>query len=247
MTRTLAAAGLLASWLLVLPGCAGLLRPAADPNAPAPGAQVLRAPGTTDGSPAAVRVDIEAPAALKALLERHLDLVRLAQLARAEVVGDSELARLIDVAPEQVRELLATEGFFEPQVSIERSAAAAGEPERVRLRIEPGPPARIGRVELEVQGPLAQAAAAGDPAAQQLLAAWRQAWRLRSGAPFRNSDWSEAKAAALGLLRAAGYAAASWSPTPGRCFAAGRWWSTGCHATTDPRCSTCWRSRPASR
>lgn len=61
----------------------------------------------------AVRVEIEAPGDLKALLERHLDLVRLGRLPREEVEG-SEWSRLIDAAPAQVRELLQTEGYFNP-------------------------------------------------------------------------------------------------------------------------------------
>jgi translocation and assembly module TamA len=220
MTRALAAAGLLALALL-LPGCAGLpaagdlsrvRAPAAAPDAlPTPGAAPTG--GATTGA-AAVRVDIEAPPALKALLERHLDLSRLAQLSLGEAVSDSELSRLIDAAPAQVRELAATEGHFDPEVRITRTApAGAGEPERVLVRLDPGPPTRIGRVTLEMDGPLAQAAAGGDVAAQQLLAAWRQAWRLRSGATFRNSDWSDAKGAALAFLRAAGYAGVAWSGT----------------------------------
>jgi translocation and assembly module TamA len=220
MTRALAAAGLLAL-VLLLPGCAWLPgaadRAATDAGPALPSAGGSPASGSGPGPGAgvpAVRVEVQAPPPLKALLERHLDLVRLAQLSRAEVVSDSELARLIDAAPDQVRELAATEGYFDTQVRIERIAPArAGEPEQVLVRLDPGAPARIGRVTLEVDGALAQAAASGDPAAQQLLAAWRQAWRLRSGVPFRNSDWSDAKSAALGFLRAAGYAAASWSGT----------------------------------
>jgi translocation and assembly module TamA len=220
MTRAVAAAGLLALALL-LPGCAWL--PAVGGAArEAPPGQMAGALPSTGPAPAGlsppgaptVRVDIEAPPELKALLERHLDLSRLAQLSRAEAVSDSELSRLIDAAPAQVRELAATEGYFDPGVSIVRTpGAGAGEPEGVLVRLEPGPPTRIGRVTLEVDGPLAQAAAQGDPAAQQLLAAWRQAWRLRSGLVFRNSDWSDAKGAALGFLRAAGYAGATWSGT----------------------------------
>ena len=220
MTRALAAAGLLALALL-LPGCAwlpgqpgaGRQGPPGEAERALPTGASAAAGAVTTGVPA-VRVEVQAPPVLKALLERHLDLVRLAQLSRAEVVSDSELSRLIEAAPDQVRELAATEGYFDTRVTIVRSpVAASGEPEGVLLTLEPGAPARIGRVTLEVDGPLAQAAAAGDPAAQQLLAAWRQAWRLRSGANFRNSDWSDAKSAALGFLRAAGYAAASWSGT----------------------------------
>ncbi len=222
MTRALAAAGLLALALL-LPGCAWLPGPGhAGRTATDAGSALPSAGGLPTGSPGgaraagaqAVRVEVQAPPPLKALLERHLDLVRLAQLSRAEVVSDSELARLIDAAPDQVRELAATEGHFDAQVNIVRTPPAGpGEPEQVLLTLDPGPPTRIGRVTLEVDGALAQAVASGDPAAQQLLAGWRQAWRLRSGVPFRNSDWSDAKSAALGFLRAAGYAAASWSGT----------------------------------
>ncbi|MFM7533430.1 MAG: autotransporter assembly complex protein TamA, partial [Rubrivivax sp.] len=220
MTRALAGAAALALAML-LPGCAWLPAaggPAAERAGLAGGAAQasagpagLAGPGTT--GVAAVRVDVEAPPELKALLERHLDLVRLAQISRAEVVGDSELARLVEAAPEQVRELAATEGYFTPRVTIERSPAAGREPERVRLQLEPGPPTRIGRVTLEVDGALSAAAEAGDAAAQQLLAAWRQAWTLRSGAVFRNGDWSDAKSAALGFLRTAGYTAAAWAGT----------------------------------
>jgi translocation and assembly module TamA len=82
-----------------------------------------------------VVIEIDAPSALKALLEKHLDLVRLGRISRDEV-EDSEWARLIDAAPAQVRELLQTEGYFAPQVSIERSAGRAqGQADRVRLKV----------------------------------------------------------------------------------------------------------------
>ena len=62
--------------------------------------------------PPALEVEIEAPADLKPLLERHLDLARLATLARGERLSESELSRLIDAAPRQALELLQTEGYF---------------------------------------------------------------------------------------------------------------------------------------
>ena len=223
MTRLPAAAALLA--LVLLSGCAGLPGPGTGAPSDASGpdraaipsgagvAGVAGVAGPSGGPAPTVRVELQAPAPLNALLERHLDLVRLAQLSRGETVGDSELARLIEAAPEQVRELAATEGYFDARVNIVRSPAAPGEPERVLLSLEPGPATRIGRVTLEVDGALSAAATAGDPAAQQMVAAWRQAWPLRTGTIFRNSDWSDAKGASLAFLRAAGYAAASWSGT----------------------------------
>lgn len=206
--------------LLLLQGCAGLGGGAA---APAPAASAASAPAGfslvtpqeyEQQSPTlGVAIEIDAPGELKALLEKHLDLVRLGSMARDDV-DDTEWARLIDASPAQVRALLQTEGYFSPQVRIEREPGrAAGQPDRVQLRVEPGPRARVSRLTLEVEGGLERGASAGEAHASATLAAWRRAWELPEGAEFRNPVWSEAKAAALARLRAAGYATASWNGT----------------------------------
>ena len=66
------------------------------------------------------RVDIEAPETLRELLEQHLDVVRRA--AEANVNAD-EVRRLFARAPDRIRALVATEGYFSP--SIERSSCFA--------------------------------------------------------------------------------------------------------------------------
>jgi translocation and assembly module TamA len=160
-----------------------------------------------------VGVEIEAPAELKALLEKHLDLVRLGHLARDDV-DDTEWSRLIEAAPAQVRELLQTEGYFAPKVSFERDKGReAGRPDIVRLKVEPGPRVTVSRFTLEAEGDLERAAAAGDTYAVATLAQLRNNWPLSTGKEFRNPAWSEAKAAALARLRAAGYSNAAWSGT----------------------------------
>lgn len=188
--------------------------PAAAASGAAEGFQLVTAQEFEQQSPTlGVVIEIDAPSALKALLEKHLDLVRLGRISRDEV-EDSEWARLIDAAPAQVRELLQTEGYFAPQVSIERSAGRAqGQPDRVRLKVEPGERARIGRVTLEAEGALERGNAAGEAYARETLAAWLGAWPLAQGSEFRNAAWSEAKASALARLRAAGYATATWVGT----------------------------------
>lgn len=168
---------------------------------------------------AALAVDIVAPARLKALLEKHLDLSRLAQvaqLAQGETVTDTELSRLLDATPAQVRELLQTEGYFAPTVKISRSAAGATTSngptkvaERVVLELTPGPQTRVMRNELVVTGDLAQAAQAGNAQAVATLNNWRSAWPLKDARPFRNADWIDAKDQALSRLRTLGYLAAT--------------------------------------
>ena len=173
---------------------------AAEPTVSAP---------TTGG----VKITVEAPAELKTLLERHLDVVRLGRLTR-EDVDDTEWSRLIDAVPSQVKNLLQTEGYFAATVMLEREPRRSpGEADIVRLRVQPGPRARISRVTLEAQGELESGAAAGVAHASATRAQFRNGWALPAGAPFLNNSWSDAKAAALARLRAAGYATAAWDGT----------------------------------
>lgn len=209
----------------LLGGCASLWpgeRPAA--AAPAPAASTVAAAsapsaapaadaGTGNGAPSPVAIDVDAPPALRALLERHLDLVRLGRAAPADV-EDGEWSRLIDATPAQVAELLQTEGHFNPQVTMARQASPDGtRTERVRVRVEPGPQARISRVTVLAEGELDVSAEAGDAAAQALLAGVRERFAMAPGTPFRNDNWSAAKAAVLATLRTAGYASAAFSGT----------------------------------
>ncbi len=186
--------------------------PAATPAEASPVAEsaASAAAATATGG---VQISVEAPPELKALLERHLDVVRLGRLARDDV-DDSEWSRLIDAVPAQVRSLMQTEGYFAPSVQLEREPRrAAGEADTVRLKVQPGPRARISRVTLEAQGELERGASANEAHAQATLAQLRSAWALPSGAVFQNESWADAKSAALTLLRSAGYATAAWNGT----------------------------------
>lgn len=203
MTARAAASALLALALLGS-GCAALKS-----AAPAPASAASA--GAVDAAPA-VQVDVVAPAPLKALLERHLDLARLRTLARGEAIGDFELMRLIDAAPAQARELLQTEGYFNAEVTVARVSDGGAVP-TLRISVAPGPVTRVTRVDIEVEGDLERAATAGDARAKAALADWRRAWPVPAGSAFRNLEWTDAKSAALGRLRAAGYASATWSGT----------------------------------
>ena len=98
-------------------GCALLPQPAAE----------IRAAGAAP----ALRLEVDAPAALKPLLEKHLDLAKLQAIQSLqsqqgdEAIDGTEWARLIGVAPTQARDLLQTEGYFEAQVTVQRLPGAA--------------------------------------------------------------------------------------------------------------------------
>jgi translocation and assembly module TamA len=189
--------------LSMLGGCASVQGLFHDPAAPA---EAAAAPPADAGAPP-LQVEIVAPPELRALLTRHLDVVRLGELARGEPVDATERERLAAAAPAQARSLLETEGYFSPSVSSQLDGT------RLRLRVEPGPRTTVGRVTVEVQGALAEAAEAGNARAQALIETIRARWGLPPGTPFRDADWRDAKTAALARLRAAGYAAAGWSGT----------------------------------
>lgn len=193
--------------------------------APTPASAAASAPETTDTSdPVAAtapdaaassaevvgsrwRVRVDAPGALADLLQRHLDIARLPTLAGDEPVPEAELTRLIDAAPKQARELLQTEGYFAPDVTLTRDGG------RIRVAVVPGERVRVNRLDIEIVGDLQEAADDGDKPATALARGLRAGWKLPIGSPFRNDDWSAAKAALLSGLRAAGYASASWVGT----------------------------------
>lgn len=201
-------------------GCA-LLRPAAAPSAQAP----LRP---------AIALTVEAPSPLRELLEKHLDLARLQQLPNEERLSGNELNRLIAAAPAQATELLQTEGYFDPQISVQRvdlpavaasaaaaasepdsAASAAATPERtgarrvVVVRVQPGQPTQVSQWQVQTDGELARLAAAGDAEAQVLQQRLAGLGQQQAGQVFRNADWAAAKQQLLARLRSAGYAAAT--------------------------------------
>src|SRR5262245_53745393 len=204
--RTVALLGL----LLALSGCALLAsdEPARSESPQGRPAPLEQRPGGEPPAPPPQPegLTIDAPAELRTLLLRNLDLARLAALTGAEAPGETEWLRLVAAAPAQVRELLETEGYFHPQVKVERQR---GPPPQVHVQVVPGPRARIHEVALSVQGVVRQRADAGDEIAREQIQELHAWWPLPPGGTFRNADWSTAKREALSKLRAAGYAGAT--------------------------------------
>jgi len=165
----------------------------AQTSAPTPAQDPARDPAQAEpktGLKYTVRID--APRNLRELLENNLDLMRWRGNARMDL---EQLQRLVRVAPEQVKTLIATEGYYTPQVSA--GLDTSGATPVARVIVEPGPATNVSNVDIELRG-----FAAGDKdsnaTAPMDAAALRNRWTLPVGARFRTSDWEGAK---RGLLR----------------------------------------------
>lgn len=187
-------------------------RPAAaaepdDHDAPSERALLDRGVTTLEPGPDGIyRLEVRAPQRLRTLLVRHLDLARFRQQAD---IAPVELARLIATAPAQARRLLEPEGYFNAQVEVTRTDDPAGGVPTIKVQLEPGPQARVGRLQLEIQGEFAEQMAAGDAALARRWQRLQSRWPLQSGAAFSQSAWTTAKNTLLTGLQSRGYAAAS--------------------------------------
>lgn len=92
-------------------------------------------------------VRVNAPGDLDELLEKNLDLERFRGNPRMD---REQLQRLVRDAPEQVKNLVATAGFYTPVVNIR--VDTAGSRPVVIVDVEPGQPVTIDKVELELRG-----------------------------------------------------------------------------------------------
>jgi translocation and assembly module TamA len=144
------------------------------------------------------RVEIEAPAPLAKLLEANLDIVRWSK--RADVTAE-QLEQLMRTAPDQIKAILATEGYFAPQVRT-----ASEQPKEIRVArfvIEPGEPTHVATVALSIVGDVTS-----DPEGPARIERAKRAFRIKPGDVFRQAEWNTAKERVVRSLARRVYATA---------------------------------------
>lgn len=141
-------------------------------------------------------VQIEAPADVQDLLQRHLELMRYRALTDLD---DQELERLRGAAEPDARALLGTLGYFSPtlDVLLQPGNTTATSRRRVTIHVQPGPPTVVRTVTIDYSG-----AITSSPDAAQQRATIRSTWSLPAGTRFTQTRWDEAKALALRQLGA---------------------------------------------
>ena len=191
-------------WLLALtvglPGCAVFRGD--DDAAAAPSPAASEAPGAVTASgdvgaagdtPAVAAFDIRVETEdedLKTLVEHHNELQRFRAVADLD---EAEFARLMAVAESDVRNLLGTEGYFNPQIKVRREDQPGAKPVVV-IAITPGEPTTIQRVNIEFEGDIAQSTEADAVKQRETIV---DDWGLPEGRRFTQSRWSSAKTGAL--------------------------------------------------
>lgn len=143
----------------------------------------------------------DAPDELVQTLARVLDSLRRADVVELAIDVDDDERRL-----RRLRELaigaLATEGYFEPQLTAAEDRNADGSPGEARyvVHVELGRRVTVGRVEIILDGAIEQ-----QPQRRQQLVG---GWELGHGSPFRDAAWTSAKSRLLAQVQEKDYAGA---------------------------------------
>lgn len=182
----------LCCWMVAGALIAGCAAPSG-PSKPADAVGAEAADGKTEARPA---FDIRVQCAnedLRRLVEEHNEL------RRYRAVGDldaTELERLMALGQRDVRQLLATQGYFAPEVKITREGQPDAHPTLV-IAITPGPATTVRSVAIDFSGDIARSGDAGAVRQRKAIVA---DWTLSDGRRFTQERWSDAKTAALRRL-----------------------------------------------
>lgn len=130
------------------------------------------------------QVEITAAVPLKDLLQKHLDMLKWRDNPR---MSPTEWQRLFTLAPQNINDLIATEGYFAAKISpsLENQNGVY----IAKFVVEAGTPVLVSDVSLKFTGDIATQPVDAKPSAEKL----RETWLLKKGDPFRQEDWNQAK------------------------------------------------------
>lgn len=148
------------------------------------------------------QVEITAPAPFKTLLEAHLQIIKWRDNPS---MTPTEWQRLFSVAPQNIKDILATEGYFSTTITpvLEKTNGV----DVAKFNVEIGTPVLIDSVELKFSGAINQQLQTKDQSANSQKI--REEWSLVKSQIFRQEDWAQAKRKLLTSLLVERYPNAS--------------------------------------
>ncbi|GGI54238.1 autotransporter assembly complex protein TamA [Oxalicibacterium solurbis] len=149
-------------------------------------------------------VSIDGAGELTSLLKDNLEISRRQS---AGGLAEDEIRRLAGSAPNQIRTLLATEGYFSPSVTHELDQR--GETWTAHYKVALGPRTLVDTVDIRIKGDVA----ASNPQRVERL---QRRWSLPAGNAFRQKDWDDAKNNLLKSLLVRDYPAAAITQSEAR-------------------------------
>ena len=136
-------------------------------------------------------VTITTPESVRNLLTTHF------RLPITPLTDETARATFMRRAHREIKELLATEGYFTPAVTLRFDPFD----KRPVLEVKPGPRTVVAELSIEFKGDLA----IDEPGRHARIEKLRAAWPLKVGQPFRSPAWEEAKSVLLSSVAEADY------------------------------------------
>ena len=162
-----------------------------------------RSSETAASDAVAFTLQVRAPKEVRDYLEKHLELQRFRAFPDLQ---ERELSRLLGAADANARELLATLGYFSPDIQIDLTKTPDDRraPRAIVVTVDPGERTTIKALDLRFQGDIETGPTTSRPEARA-----RAAWSLNPGEPFTQEAWDDAKKNSLRALQKRRYPTAS--------------------------------------
>jgi translocation and assembly module TamA len=140
--------------------------------------------------------------AVRDLLTEHLDLQRYRHLPD---LSDAEVDNLMGQATQDASDLLTTQGYINPSISLDYLPPKEKEKlPRIVVKVELGKPTLVASSKLKFEGHIATAVDLPETIQRRVI---RQFWPLRKDQRFTQARWDDAKSRALRDLNAERYLA----------------------------------------
>lgn len=133
-------------------------------------------------------VEITGAQRLTELLDKNLEIRRH---QNDKSVNEEEWQRLINITPQQIRDLVSTEGYFsstvESRVTQEDGTRVA------HFNVTLGSPVRVTAVDIQFAGDISEESNQTNNSNKRRRERLQRQWALDKGEIFRQEDWTEAK------------------------------------------------------